>query len=908
MAVGFRRPAKTMLQGVLRMPRPSSSKPFVLLGGALVACVLISTVIVTQMQRRSLIDVYLNATANRAVAMDELTSEMLGVVDRALTILAGGGTSDPASAEAQSLGDRLTRLQESLPAAEALFVLDADGAILEASRAANDGRPIAAAHNRLAGFTIDDDAVWVSAPLKSPFTGKWIAYLTRRMTDRPGAAGKFVVASISLEYIGQAYRLATRDHRSVALFRRDGVLLARYPPQDEGIGHKLPADASWYDAVAQGGGTFLDRDMSGGRIIASVRLVSGLPLVVRTAVREADALTIWDWQQQWIVLGAILAILVVVVLIRSLYGHIRSVAESGASLAARNRELETARQQFDAVLSNISQGVCFFSGDGKLIVSNRRYAEVYNVPVGAIRPGMDLSEIVDHRAAAGSFPDSTREAYLASRCAVARTGLPAQTVIEMKNGRTISIRHQPMPDGGWVATHEDITEQREAEARIAHMARHDALTGLANRSLFMEHIDRAFDAAACGTGFAVLFLDLDRFKSVNDTLGHRAGDDLLCAVAQRLKACVREKDVVARFGGDEFVILQVGAHLPEDAVHLADRVLGKFNEPYLIGQQELMIQTSIGVAVAPGDGAAAETLLKNADTALYIAKAEGRGTFRFFEPEMDARAQRRHNMEQGLRRALDRGELELHYQPIVDPQSGRLCAFEALIRWNDPVHGLTGPADFIPIAEDTGLIGAIGKWVLLQACRAAAAWPPEIHVAVNLSPVQFRLGDLDRAVTDALEATAVHPSRLELEITESVLLQQSDATLKTLHGLRALGVCIVMDDFGVGYSSLSYLRSFPFDKVKIDHFFTRDITRQSDARSILCAVIGLCRDLGIRTTVEGVETMGQLAILRAEGCAEVQGFLFSRPLPADQVTALIARGALCPESLRDDEAAGALAL
>jgi diguanylate cyclase (GGDEF)-like protein len=435
---------------------------------------------------------------------------------------------------------------------------------------------------------------------------------------------------------------------------------------------------------------------------------------------------------------------------------------------------------------------------------------------------------------------------------------------------------------GWVETFEDITERRQAEEKIAYMARHDGLTDLANRLLFREHLENAIAGLGRSKGFAVLYLDLDHFKYVNDTLGHDGGDRVLQIAAARLCDVVRETDVVARCGGDEFAILQEESNQPAAATALARRLVEVMNAPMMLDGTQAPIGVSVGIALAPTDGADADQLLKNADMALYRAKSDGRGTYRFFEPEMDAQMQARRSLELDLRAAIVNGEFELYYQPIIDMTSNEVTSFEALLRWLHPTRGLVGPLEFIPLAEETGLIVPIGEWVLREACAQAARWPEHVHVAVNLSPTQFRKGDLVTLVMSALSASGVAPHRLELEITETALLQDSDATLATLHRLRSLGVAISMDDFGTGYSSLSYLRKFPFDKIKIDQSFIRDLGDGSDSLAIVRAVTGLGSSLGMATIAEGVETSEQLKRLRAEGCTKAQGFLFGAPKPADE--------------------------
>jgi diguanylate cyclase (GGDEF)-like protein len=448
---------------------------------------------------------------------------------------------------------------------------------------------------------------------------------------------------------------------------------------------------------------------------------------------------------------------------------------------------------------------------------------------------------------------------------------------------------QPMQGGGWVATFEDITEWQKAQAQISHMARHDALTNLPNRTLFRERLEQALLHAKRDGHIAVLCLDLDHFKGVNDSLGHPIGDDLLKDVAGRLTACLREGDTVCRLGGDEFAIVQVDSGEQTSPASLASRLIEVVSAPYDIRGHQITIGLSIGIAVTPGDGSDPDQLLKNADLALYRAKSDGRGLFHFFEVGMDARAQARRLLEVDLRGALLRNEFVVYYQPIQDLEAERVVGFEALVRWNHPLRGMIAPLNFIQVAEETGLIVPLGDWVLQTACREAAGWSQDVCVAVNLSPAQFKSRNLVPSVVSALAISGLAACRLELEITESVLLHDSEATLATLHKLRALGVRISMDDFGTGYSSLSYLRSFPFDKIKIDRSFVNELASRNESMAIVRAVTGLGKSLGISTTAEGVETIEQLALLRTEGCTEVQGYLFSPPRPAEDVESMLSK-------------------
>jgi diguanylate cyclase (GGDEF)-like protein len=407
--------------------------------------------------------------------------------------------------------------------------------------------------------------------------------------------------------------------------------------------------------------------------------------------------------------------------------------------------------------------------------------------------------------------------------------------------------------------------------------------------LFQEKLDEAMVRVPRGESVAVLCLDLDRFKPVNDTLGHGIGDELLKLVAERLRKSVRESDTVARLGGDEFAIIQPFVQQPNGATALASRIIETLSTPFAIGDHYIEIGTSIGIAVAPNDGNSAEQLLKNADLALYRAKSDGRGVYRFFAPEMDAKMRKRRELEMDLRAALPNNELELFYQPLVDVAAGKVTGFEALLRWRNPLRGLVPPNDFIPLAEEIGLIAPIGAWVLHQACTEAASWPNHISVAVNLSPIQFKSERLLLDIVAALGSSGLSPKRLELEITETVMLHDTEATLAMLRQIKALGVAIAMDDFGTGYSSLSYLRKFPFDKIKIDQSFVREISAEDESMAVVRAVMGLGSSLGIVTIAEGVETAEQLKTLRAEGCTMAQGFLFSAAVPAAEVVALLHR-------------------
>ncbi len=559
--------------------------------------------------------------------------------------------------------------------------------------------------------------------------------------------------------------------------------------------------------------------------------------------------------------------------------------------------LNTANYWLDAALTNLSHGLCLFAADGYLKVFNDRLCTILDLPPDLVHPGMALSQLLGlsfnaDRGEAPRRPEARRyETQLEACVAAAKQD---DQILELPGDRQISMAFRPLEGGGWLATFEDVTQRIDAERKIAFMARHDALTGLPNRLLFGERVAHAIDAAKQGSRFALLYLDLDHFKQVNDTLGHPTGDELLREVAQRIRSCLRESDTFARLGGDEFAIIQTSLEDANDAAVVAKRILKSLASPFQLGTNKLSVSASIGISVAPDDGDEYDKLLKNADLALYKAKADGRKTIRFFQRGMDEALQARRLLELDLREALARNELEIHYQPIFSIGDPRFVGVEALIRWRHPTRGLILPSEFIEISEEIGMITSIGEHVLRTACADAMDWPGGLTVAVNVSASQFRDGDLIRQVIEALYATALPPSRLELEITESILLEDNRSTLVMLQQIRELGVKISLDDFGTGYSSLSYLRSFPFDRLKIDQSFTRDASPGS--RAIIRTIIELCSSLSMRTTAEGVETAEQLEMLMHEGCDEAQGFYFSRPVPAARIAALVGSAPSLPIS------------
>jgi diguanylate cyclase (GGDEF)-like protein len=564
------------------------------------------------------------------------------------------------------------------------------------------------------------------------------------------------------------------------------------------------------------------------------------------------------------------------------------VAKRSSELQARERDLQAQNVRFDIAINNMTQGLLLFDSSERLIVCNQSYMAMYALSPDAVRPGIRLRDLVVYRKQLGSFNGEVDE-YCAALSRGIAAGKTSHHLTETPDGRTILIVNKPVAGGGWVATHEDITERRRAEEQIRHLAHYDGLTDLPNRALFHERLREELARVAAGQQLAVLYIDIDEFKNVNDSLGHQVGDELLKSVARVLCLHGKPNEFIARLGGDEFAILQTAVENQAEIIGLVTRVFDAIRAPFECLGHQVTTDASVGIAVAPQYGPDLDQILKNADLAMYAAKSAGRRTWRFFEPEMDARVKARRMLEMDMRQALLDGAFEVYYQPCVSLHDNRITGCEALVRWRHPERGMISPADFIPVAEETGLINELGEWVLTTACREAVTWPGEIKLAVNVSPVQFKSGTLALKIAAALAASRLPARRLELEITEAVLIRDDDAALDILHQLRAIGVGIALDDFGTGYSSLSYLQRFPFDKIKIDRCFVNDIASKGGS-SIVQAVVNIAAARDMMTLAEGVETLQQRELLRALGCTEMQGFLFSPAIPASDIRRLLQAG------------------
>jgi diguanylate cyclase (GGDEF)-like protein len=551
-----------------------------------------------------------------------------------------------------------------------------------------------------------------------------------------------------------------------------------------------------------------------------------------------------------------------------------------------DQRLAAERLQLSVAVNNIPQGLVLYDASARIIICNQPYIKMFGLSPEVAKQGCTMQRLIEHRKETGSF-DGDVDEFCAAIIRNVSLGKATRQLTEAPGGRAIEIVNRPLKAGGWVAMIEDITARTRAEEKIAHLAHYDALTDLPNRALFRERLEQALTAIRPGEQLAVLYVDIDEFKGVNDALGHAVGDELLKGVAERLHACLKGDDVAARLGGDEFAVIQSSIKSQSETTQLVDQIYAAIRMPFECAGHLITTDASIGIALAPGDGLDLDQLLRNADLALYGAKGDGRRTYRFFEAGMDARAKARRLLELELRQAIADGGLEVFYQPVLNLEDGKISSCEALLRWRHPDRGMISPAEFIPIAEETGLINQLGNWVLRQACTEAANWPEEVRVAVNVSPVQFKSQTLVLNVATALSASGLAASRLELEITEAVLIRDDEAALEVLHHLRGLGVRIALDDFGTGYSSLSYLQRFPFDKIKIDRSFIKDMAGGGASSSIVQAVVNIAAASDMTTTAEGVETEQQRNLLYILGCTEMQGWLFSPAISAVEIRTLL---------------------
>ena len=799
------------------------------------------------------------------------------------------GVASPEEFRRQISSERFHRnlsgVADGLSDAAGIHVFDANGQLINSSQSWPVPDINIADQSYFKDFAADDRSPRVKlAAVHSRFTAGWTTVIARKVV---GPDGQFLglvsrdIPPANLERFFESVALGTGS--AISMLHRDGAMLARYPHIEAMIGRNFgTAPVQQILSKADYGTTRLISPVDGEDRLAAARALSEFPLSIIATTTVATALADWRAQTQLLVVAAGLVALVIAF---TLFLIVRKLSRQHQNSEQR---LALEKERLDTAINNMTQGLLLYDSDARIVLCNQRYLEMYNLSPDVVKPGCHFRDLIAHRKETGSFPGNVDE-FCASVLRNVAQKRATNSILETTDGRSIQIVNQPLANGGWVATQEDITERRRAEQQITHLAHYDALTDLPNRALFSKRLEHELERTNGGEQLAVLYIDIDEFKSVNDSLGHPAGDELLKAVASRLRSCVRDTDFVARLGGDEFAIVQAGIKQRSDVEELVKRIYEAIREPYECLGHQVATDASVGIALAPDDGTELDQLLKSADLAMYGAKADGRRTYRFFEPEMDARVKARRTLELDIRQAIADGAFDIHYQPIVNFGSNEIVGCEALLRWYHPVRGMISPAEFIPIAEETGLICQLGDWVLTTACAEAANWPSSIKLAVNVSPVQFRSHAFSLKVANALATTGLSANRLELEITEAVLIRDDEAALTMLQQLRAVGVRIALDDFGTGYSSLSYLQRFPFDKIKIDRCFVNDIAKAEGSSSIVQAVINIARSRNITTTAEGVETEQQREMLLSLGCTEMQGYLFSPARPVAEIRMLLSR-------------------
>ncbi len=888
-----------------------------------------------------------------------------------------------------------------------VFIFGADGVAVNSSGAWPPRNVSIEDRAYFRDFKTNPQMTVAMEPVRSHFTGNWTTILAYRLSRPDGTFLGVMTRRVDPASFEKFFAsIALGNGAAISMFHRDGTMLARHPHVDSMIGQNFKSAPLMSRILAKGGNQTIRllSPIDGKERLGSASELRHFPLVVISTRTVEFALADWRAQTRFLVAAACLSACVIAVLLFVIVRRMTKQHEEA------QRRLEEEKHRLDTALNNMIQGLVLYDASQRVVVYNQRYIDMYGLSTDVVKPGARFHDIIRHRKETGSFKGDIDE-FCSTVLRNVAEGRVTSSMLESNDGRCVHIVNRPLPQGGWVATMEDMTERREleqerdrnyaflrqiidhipsqitvkdardrryllanrvaetqfglprsaivgktaadifpresaeiiaadddrtlqsgdglfldehswesqglgrrfitskrigirdqngearyiinvvddvtdrrrADEKIAHLAHYDPLTDLPNRVLFREQVERELRRASRGEEFALLYIDIDEFKGINDSLGHHVGDELLKVVAGRLKSCIRETDLVARLGGDEFAVIQTSIGGVDDVVRFVKRIHEAIRQPYHCGGHQLSTDASIGIAVAPRDGTDLDQLIKNADLAMYGAKSNGRRTHRFFEPAMDASARARLVMQQDLRQALVDGSFEIHYQPVVDLRSGEVTGCEALLRWRHPERGMISPAEFIPIAEDTGLIVELGEWVLKTACAEAAGWPPHVRLAVNVSPVQLKTPGLALKIAAALAASGLPADRLEIEITEAVLIRDDETALTILHQLRALGVRIGLDDFGTGYSSLSYLKRFPFDKIKIDRCFVSDIAEIEGSSAIVQAVVNIAASCSMTTTAEGVETEQQRARLCALGCTEMQGYLFSAPKPAAEV-------------------------
>jgi diguanylate cyclase (GGDEF)-like protein len=816
----------------------------------IVAVIWGSIVLHLTQQRQEVTEHARRDSANLAHAAAESIGQTIAGVDDALRFMTAVYLSDPKHFDIAVWAGRANRTRG---VAVEFAVFGPDGK-LSASSLGLDNAPTDYSDRDFFKAHVDDpaDSLFVSRPIQGRASGRWSMLFSRRISGADGWFMGVMAASVDPLWLTQVHRNLDLGRGALILTGSDGLVralsLATPPKAGEGIGQDISGSPLLAMAAGAEHGTVIwVSPFDNTRQIVSFQRLRDTGSIVAVALDESDVFAPFEhYARQYRIFGIGLTVMILLM---------------GVALLLNTRQLVLSRRVLTDAMDAISQGIVMVDRKQRVRVVNRLAHDLVLEP---------LADTSFAAAESDAIHEETRA-----------------------DGAVVEVRTHPLADGGAVRTYTDISDRKAAEARIMHLAVHDPLTGLANRRLFADALARAVAASHAGAGCCVLTLDLDKFKHVNDRYGHRCGDTVLAQVADRLRATVDASDIVARFGGDEFCILRPSALPPREAEALGLAIIARLSEPYDIDGRQIVLGASVGVALCPEHGDTADLVLTKADTALNAAKATARGTALLYDPAMDVETADRRLLEQDLRLALSHGQTAVYYQPIFHARSLELAGFEALMRWRHPTRGFVSPDLFISIAEETGQIVELGEWVLNTALDAARQWPKSVRVSVNLSPRQFAVGDIVARITGALERSGLAPGRLTLELTEGVLVNDSDRALSVLSELKRNGIRIALDDFGTGYSSLSYLRKFPFDGLKIDKSFVMATTQDEDARTIVRAIIALAANLDLNVVAEGVETTEHLELLRSAGCPQVQGYLLGRPMPADEVdTFLVTHGDL----------------
>jgi diguanylate cyclase (GGDEF)-like protein len=823
---------------------------------------------------------------NFGIVFEENVLRTIGEIDKDLLYLRRNIENRKDSTDLSTIANTTDLLSEIIVQ---VSIIDANG-MMQASNAGPQPAPVIDLSDRdHFRFHLNSagDQLYISKPVIGRVTGRWSVQITRRYLDHEGKFAGVVVVSLDPGHLTKFYGMIDfGSTASISLIGSDGVV--RSSGGSAGgyyLGQDLGGTALFARMRAGDNGTFESSDTIDGKTrLDTIRKIRGHPLWVSVSVDKNE---VYKASFATLKLNAIAGGILTLIML----GAVELILQS--ETRARQKAAQLA-----LTLEHMSQGIMLVTKDLQIPIINGRCGELLDLPAEFVKNPPRFDELVEYQARNSKLRDAAVLNGAPAESAPTSSAGQQIAVCErtMPNGTIVEVRSGHLPDGSFVQTFTDVTKRCEAEAHVARLASEDPLTGLPNRRVFRSALDQisrrqrpAAADAANGIGFAVLFLDLDRFKVVNDTLGHRVGDLLLQEVAKRLQQPLRENDVLARLGGDEFAIVVPSVVTRGELEALATELVDAVVAPYEIIGHQIRSSVSIGIAVGPQDGENAEDLLMAADLALYAVKAGNRGTYAFYQSSMNKELNDRRQIELDLRDAIEGNQLELYYQPIINLRRNAISGFEALARWRHKVKGMVPPALFIPVAEDSGLIVPLGEWALAQACRQAMQWPDDLKISVNLSPVQFAAPNLVEMIERTLAETGLAPHRLELEITERIFMANSEHMLAMLRRLKSIGIRIAMDDFGTGYSSLSYLRSFPFDKIKIDRAFVSDLAERNEHVVIVQAVVSIARALGMTTTAEGVETEGQHRFLAALGCDEVQGYLFSAPVAADKLPELLAK-------------------